>query len=123
MELTNMQMDAMREVAAKHLDRRDMIGYACARNVRALEDELREYLDVKDALVVEYGAAEEDEEGNPTGSYRFVPGSEEHRAFLRELAPYMDVTGDPRIMKLKYEEAIGKLTGQELIELDWMFED
>lgn len=123
MSYTNMEMDAMRESAARHLGRRDIVGYACARNIRALESELKEYLELKDALIIKHGAAELDEQGAPTGSYRFTPGSESYEAFLAELGPYMTLIGEPRLMTLDYSDAIDRLTGAEIIELEWMFAD
>jgi hypothetical protein len=46
--------------ARAHLQRRDLIGYVCARNVRILEGELTEYANIKNALLAECGEVGED---------------------------------------------------------------
>ena len=120
---TNGEMEKMANDLRKHLDRTDIIGYAAARNVRILENELREYIKVKTDLVTKYGTAEMDEEGNPTGIVEVRFDSDQFPAFLEELGKFATIEHAPALFKIKYSDAIGNLSGTELLEIEWMFED
>ena len=39
------------------------------------------------------------------------------------MAPFNEMEHEVELMTVKYEEAIGSLTGEELLAVDWMFED
>ena len=123
MTYTNVQMENMAGSLQKHLDRVDLIGYAAARNTRILRDELREYFGKREELVLKHGKPEVDEEGCETGKVVVPFDSPEFTAFLKELDPFAAIEHEPNLMKLKYGQAIGQLSGKELLELDWMFED
>ena len=119
----NAEMYRMLNAATKYLDRRDVIGYAAARNVRVLSEELTEYVRKIQDLVAEHGEPVIDADGNETGQLGIKVGGPGYEAFVREMAQYDEIEGDPRIMTLDYEQAIGALSGNELLELDWMFAD
>lgn len=121
MKLKNAQMDAMIQSLRPHLGRRDVIGYAAARNTRVLTDAACEYLMRKDEVVREHGIAEMDADGNPTG--RFVMDVAGNEDAMRELEEWGAIEHEADLFTLKYDEAIGKLSGQELLSIDWMFED
>ncbi|WP_165170707.1 hypothetical protein [Adlercreutzia sp. ZJ242] len=123
MKYSNHDMEQMLDAVEHHLDRRDVIGYAAARNSRILRDELREYLKVRDELVMKYGEADVDEKGNPIGSVSLQVTSEKFPDFLDEIGRFSTIEHEPDLFKLKYDEAIGQLSGKELLELEWMFED
>lgn len=123
MRYTNQEMEQMLDALQPILDRRDVIGYAAARNSRILRGELTEYHKVRDELVMKYGSADLDEEGNPTGQVSLTVGSPNFPQFVEEIGRYAAITHEPEIFKLKYEEAIGQLSGTELLSVEWMFED
>jgi len=123
MKYTNAQMQEMLQALAKHLERRDVIGYAAARNTRVLREELTEFSDIQNELVKKYGEAETDEEGNPTGATVLTQESESFPAFIAEVEPFLQIEHEPALFTVPYEKAIGELSGLELLELDWMFED
>ena len=119
----NRQMAEMAEALEKHLDRRDVIGYAAARNTRLLREELTEYSEKIRELVNEHGVPDLDDGGAPTGSVSLPFGSDGFKRFMEAIAPFADIEHEPPIFKVKYSEAIGALSGKELLEIDWMFED
>ena len=119
----NIEMEQMLAALEKYLDRTDKIGYAAARNTRILRNETKEYFDRREQLVGKYGKAQTDESGNPTGVTELRFDSPEFIEYAREIEEWALIEHAPNIFKLKYEEAIGKLSGTQLLELDWMFED
>ena len=123
MKLTNFEMEQMLGKLDKHLSRKDVIGYAVARNVRILRNELCEYFKVRDELVMKYGEADLDDEGNPKGTVSLGFDSPKFAEFNDEIQRFATIEHEPTIFKLKFEQAIGELSGSELLELEWMFED
>ena len=121
--MKNNEMLLRLESLRKLLDRTDIVGYAAARNVRFLEEELVEFDEKRKALIQKYGQEILDENGNPTGRIELKAGTPQFEAFVAEIAPFGSIEHEPRIFKLGYGEAIGKLSGSELLEFDWMFED
>lgn len=119
--LKNAQMVAMLNQLRPILSHRDKMGYIAARNFRALSECLTEYETFRNALVVKYGEEIKDEEGRSiTGIKVDSPAFKE---FCDELAPFNEMEHGVELMTAKYEEAIGCLSGEELLGLDWMFED
>lgn len=123
MKYTNNDMDQMLAALEPLLERKDIIGYAAARNARILRSELSEYASVRDELVMKYGEADLDGDGNPTGSVSLSVNSEKFPQFAEEIERFARIEHEPDLFKLKFEEAIGQLSGKELLELEWMFED
>lgn len=111
------EMELMLTTARAHLDRRDLIGYVCARNVRVLEGELTEYAQIKNALLSEYGEANED------GVPYVTPDMDGYAEFTERFAPIANVMHEPPVMKLRYTDVVGELTGEEILAIDWMLED
>lgn len=123
MEYTNAQMAEMIGTLEKHLPRRDVIGYAAARNTRVLSTAAREFLERREELMAEYGEIELDENGNPTGRISIAFDSPNFKPFSDVIAAISDITTDVDILRVKYEQVIGQLTGTEILELEWMLED
>lgn len=123
MKYTNNEMEQMLAAVEKQLERKDIIGYAAARNARILRNELSEYTSVRDELVMKYGEADLDEDGKPTGSVSLSIESDKFPQFVEEIERFARIEHEPNIFKLKFEEAIGQLSGSELLDLEWMFED
>lgn len=123
MKYTNQEMEQMLDALQPLLERRDVIGYAAARNTRVLRTELTEYTNVRDELVMKYGTADMDADGNPTGQVSLSVTSPHFRDFAEEMARYAGISHEPELFRLKYEEAIGQLSGNELLAVEWMFEE
>lgn len=119
----NIEMEQMLASLEKFLDRIDKIGYAAARNTRILRSETKEYFDRRQQLVEKYGKPQLDEEGNPTGLTELRFDSPEFLEYAKEIEEWALIEHSPNLFKLKFEEAIGQLSGSELLEIEWMFED
>lgn len=117
MSYSNAQLERMAGVLEKHLSRTDLIGYAAARNTRIIGDEILDYEQLKDRLIMRYG----EESGD--GSYSIKPGSEGFAKFLAEIKEWAEAESDPAFYKIPSKEVIGKLSGTEILEIDWMLED
>lgn len=121
---TNSKLSEMLEAAQNYIDRKDIIGYAAARNVRRLKDDvLVEFNEKKNALLSEYGDPYLDSNGNPTGGVYINPDNPNYSKFMEEYSKFSEIEHDFDIFKIKFDNAINNLTGSELLEIDWMFED
>lgn len=123
MAYTNARMAQMVEELAPLLRRDDVIGYAAARNTRILRTELTEYYERHDELVLRLGSPRLDGEGNPTGEVYVPAGSPEFTEFTKRITELASIEHDPKVFKVKYEAAIGRLTGEQILAVDFMFED
>lgn len=119
----NIEMQHMVESIGKYLDRKDMLGYAAARNTRILTSELMEYENLRDSLIEKYGEPVMDESGKPSNSISIKPDSPNFANFLDELGQFAGIEHDPKIFKINAEHVIGELSGSEIMEIDWMIED
>lgn len=122
MKYKNIEMENMVSSLEPLLERRDILGYAAARNTRLLKTQAQEYFAIRDDLVLKYGKPQLDENGNETGQTELKIASPEFDQFLEELKPLMDIEHEVDIFKVPVKEAIGKLSGTEILELDWMLE-
>lgn len=122
MGFKNIEMEMMAAILEKHLERRDIIGYAAAKNINALHDEARVYLERKDALIQKYGEQIVNENGIPTPQYRLEVGTEGFDKYQEEIETFANQEGDPRLFMIKPEDVIGNLSGTEILELHWMIE-
>ena len=120
---TNEQMRLMLQSLEAVIDRTDIIGYAAARNTRALRDCAAEYLGRVDELVREYGEPVTDEQGEPTGGLVVPFESPRWAEFESKLAEWGSIEHEPTLYLVPYPEAIGKISGTQLLALDWMFEE
>lgn len=123
MRYTNAEMDDMLESLGPLMEQRNMVGYAAARNARILDNELTEYHRMRDELIIQMGEPETDEDGNQTGRSSIQIGTPAFIEFAKEMERYAAIEHEPDLYKIKYEEAIGNLSGAELLAADWMFED
>ena len=120
---TNFEMEQMLESLRKHLDRVDIIGYAAARNTRILGDEINEYRHMRNRLIEKYGEPVLDDNGEQTGYMQVLPNSESFGEFANELEKIGSIESNPSLLRIPFREAIGVLSGTELLEIDWMFEE
>ena len=123
MKLSNAQMYQYREQLKTLLERKDKLGYAAARNTRILDTELTEFDKMKNDLIIKYGTKEVDKNGKETGHITIKPDNERINDFLEEMERYSTIEHDVSLFQLNYADAIGQLSGKELLELDFMFKD
>ena len=123
MLFSNTEMDTMVNNLEPVLEQRNKIGYAAARNTRILRTELQEFYQFRDKLIMQYGDYEKDEDGNPLTQPSISPTSPNFVKFLEELAPFGDTKHEIDIFTVPMDEAIGVLSGSEILALDWMLEE
>lgn len=121
--LKNAQMAEMLCRLQPLLSHKDKIGYVAARNYRFLSDSLTEYDAFKRGLVEKYGQTDKDEDGNDAGTISIKVGSPNFKVFCDELRPFNEMEHEVELMTAKYEDAVGCLTGGEILDVDWMLED
>lgn len=119
----NSQMVDMLDKLQPLLQHRDKIGYAVARNHRRLSECLTEYERFRNDLIMKYGEREKDEDGNELPRMLIAVNSPNFKMFVEELAPYNEMEHEVEIFTLPYEDAIGILTGEEILAIDWMLVD
>jgi len=123
MNMSNFLMEDYINVLSNFLDRKDVIGYAAARNYRRLADASLDYSKIKSDLLTEYGSPLKDENGNDTNTMainRSDPNFDEVKSKL-ELSG--NIRHDVTIFTITYEDVINELTGNEILQLDWMIEE
>ena len=118
MTYKNIELERMMVSASAHLERRDLIGYVCARNYRVIGDALTDYIGIKNALLHEYG------ETDGIGKMPYIdPSMSGYAEFIERYEPIANVEQELTIMPLRYTDVVGELTGEEILEIDWMLED
>lgn len=122
MKIKNGQMSQYINSLEKFLNRSDMIGYAAARNTRFLQNQLIEYENLKDSIIMNYGEPEL-ENGKETGRYMLSKDSPNFMKCIEEIDKYANIEHKVKVFKIPYSEVIGKLTGSEILDIDWMLED
>lgn len=105
------------------LAQRNKLGYVAARNFRILSDTLTEYNRFKMELVEKYGEPDKAEDGTELPTVSIKVGSPNFKSFCDEMAPYNNMEHEVELMVAKYEDAIGVLSGGEIVGIDWMLED
>ena len=119
----NIEMEQMISALEPFLERTDKIGYAAARNTRILRSCAKEYFDRRERLIEKYGQPQVDDGGNLTGLTELRIGSPEFIEYAVEIEEWATIEHEPDLFLIKYDEAIGKLSGAELLSIDFMFED
>lgn len=122
MKYSNAHMSHLIDTLAPFLERTDLIGYAAARNTRKLSDSCAEYLATRDRLIAELGEQELDNNGNPTGRASISVNSPAFEEFVKRIESIANIEHDVELMTIPYDEAIGKISGADLLKIDWMFE-
>lgn len=120
MKISNINMEMMLETLKPILPHRDKIGYIAARNIRILNDTLTEYFAFKQDLIKKYGEVDRDENGKELNTISIMPESSNFEAFTKEFDTIKDIEHEVEVMTIPYEEVIGLLNGEEILDLDWM---
>lgn len=121
--LKNSTMSEMLHQLQPILSHRDKIGYIAARNYRILTDCLTEFQTFRDDLIKKYGEVDKDEHGDELPTISIKVGSPNFKQFCDELEPFNNMEHEVDLMTAKYEDAIGCLSGEEILGIDWMLED
>lgn len=123
MKLRNDEMDRMLQSLSPALDDNGMVGYAAGRNHRKLNDGCAEWMNRKNEALAKYGTPVLDEDGNQTGTVELRPGTDNFEKFFDEMIPFAGISHEVEIFKIPVENAIGVLTGRQISDLYWMFEE
>ena len=112
MKMTNAKMwEGIQTLST--VDETGKLGYACARNLRKLMDACKEYMEVRDSLMMQYGT----DEGN--GKYTF--DQEKAKEFTNAIQEYAVIEHDVDIFQVSEDVfCSGNLTTKEMYALDWM---
>ena len=120
--LKNSSVAEMLQQLRPLLSHRDKIGYVAARNFRILSNSLTEYETIRRSLIEKYGTEETDPKtGQPVISIKM--DSPNFKQFCDELAPFNEMEHEIELIVAKYHDAIGCLTGEEILSIYWMVED
>ena len=115
MKLSNSEMwDALQVLS--QTKETGKLGYACARNLRKLLEESREYMETRDTLLRKYGA----DQGN--GKYNIPP--EKVADFTSELNEYGKIEHEVDVMQVSEDVfCSGSFTTKEMYTLSWMVKE
>ena len=103
------------------LSHRDKVGDIAARNYRFLSNSITEFDTIRLSLIEKYGEKGTDEQGAPI--YTLKMDSPNFKNFCDELAPFNEMEHEVELMMAKYDDAVGTLSGEEILAIDWMLED
>ena len=119
MERTNEEFSRLIESIHPLLDRTDIIGYAVARNMRIISNEIQEYLTIKEIKMREFG------EIDPNDPNRLLISvdSENYMKFVASMEEIAQVKHTVDVFKIKYDQVAGILSGNDILAIDWMLED
>lgn len=120
-KLKNAEMAAMLNQLRPLLSHRDKIGYVAARNYRILGECLTEYEAFRNNLIEKYGEEIKGERGQTAIGIKV--DSPNFQKFCDEMAPFNEMEHEVELMAAKYTDAIGNLSGEEILGIDWMLED
>lgn len=120
-KIKNAEMAVMLNQLRPLLSHRDKIGYVAARNFRILGECLTEYETFRNSLIEKYGEEVKGEHGQTTIGIKV--DSPNFQKFCDEMAPFNKMEHEVELMTAKYEAAIGCLSGEEILAVDWMLED
>ena len=105
------------------LSYRNKVGYVAARNTRIINDTLTEYFTFKQELIKKYGSVDIDEHGNELTTISIRPNSPNFEIFITEFDTIKNIEHEVELMTISYEEVIGLLSGEEILNLEFMLEE
>jgi predicted nucleic acid-binding protein len=119
MKLTNQTMDdylrALQAISSKVTGR---FGYAVARNMRNLSNELVEYRTLKDNTIKAFGVI------NEQGNYQIEIGTEAFEKYIEEMKQYTNIEHDVQFMLIGQDELLkSPLNANEILSVDFMVKE
>lgn len=123
MNLSNYAIESKLTLLKPFLNRADIIGYAAARNARIFQNAIAPYETTRNALMLKYGTLERDDNDKPTGRYILPYDDPNFSTFKNEIDRVGNIEHDLDIFKISYSDVVDKLTGNEILDIDWMLED
>lgn len=123
MKIKNIEMEHMLKTLEPILKYRNKIAYVAARNTRLLNTELIEYFKIKNSLIEKYGEQEIDENGKTTNKFALKINSQNFDSFCKEFDEIANIEHDVKLMTLPYDETVGILSGEEILNIEWMLTD
>lgn len=119
MKLTNQNMiqylESLNKISNKVYGK---LGYAVARNMRKIHNELTDFNDMRLKYIQKYGSI------NEKGEYVLSINTNEYQNFVAELSPLLLIEHNVDIYKIDIDSIIiSELTAQEIMELDFMIEE
>ena len=112
MKITNIEaFQSVQTLSA--LKERGKLGYAIARNMRKLEEELTEYTERRNELIKAYGS--------PTGDGEYQIPAANMGAFFKEMDEYNEIEFEFQPHTVTEDVfCSGSLTSDQMYILDWM---
>ena len=111
------EADKIATVLLNMLQIKGIVGYKIARNLRMINDELKEYNDIKQDLFHKYGTEKD-------GNLIIEKSSENYSLYLKEIEPYEDQDVSFDFKKITDEELQnGDLTAEQILVLSEYFEE
>lgn len=94
------------------------LAYIIARNLRKLVDEIKEYEQIKNDLIVKHGTVNDD------GVSFININTPEYKDFLKEINEYANIEQEVNLLKINPEDLYSStLTAQEILSIDFMIEE
>ena len=119
----NYELVAMQQSLKPLLQLRDKLGFIAARNTRIIENALTEYENFKNDLIKKYGEPDFDKNGNKLTTISIKVSSPNFTDFFFLFESLNNIEQEVDLMTTKYADAIGVLSGEEMLGVDWMLED
>ena len=117
MKLSNYAFEQRLQSLEPALKCKGKLGFVAAKNARKISDELTEYFDRKNALVIEYGEQDDD------GKWFVDTKNERSLQFLNELTKIGEIECSVDVCMVTVEDILDQLTGEEMAGLSWMVSD
>ena len=116
MKLTNIEMsnylNSLNQISSKV---KGKLGYAVARNIRKISNELIEFENIRLEHIYKYGTK------NDNGDCFIKKDTEEYNKFLTDMQEYAAITHDVDIYMINAEEIFkSDLTADEITTIDFM---
>lgn len=109
------QADMIASLLSTMLQTKGIVGYKIARNLRMINEELKEYNEVKQELFTKYGTEK-------NGTLIIDKGTENYEKFLEEIKPYEELDVDFDFVKFTEEDYMsGELTAEQILILSEYF--
>lgn len=119
MKLTNIEMtnyvNSLQNISSKV---KGKLGYAVARNIRKITNELTEFENIRLEYIRKYGTV------NENGECIIKKDTEEYDKFITDMQEYVTISHDVDIYMIDVEEIIkSDLTADEITSIDFMINE